>query len=230
MTFEDALLDKAQKELEATEKLCMDTTKKFSIKKVFGMSSSSSGNKLDNLTNISQTKEKLLEEKITKSIILADCKLYLAMLTFIRQEVSAYLTSGILQIRSSWKKYAKIHKQMYELYKKVEPNAEKIYGCDPNSNGFQLYIDDAEVESSPEKAATDNKSTASNKTSSSDDKTSETDQAINDLVITDDDDLESMPVDVIKRLLGAVSFGYGVFQITLSFMPGNLLKLIKVFG
>jgi hypothetical protein len=91
MTFEDALLDRAQKELEATEKLCSDPTKKFSLKKAFGLSSSSSANKLS-------TREKILEEKFTKAIILADCKLYLALLTFIRQEVSAYLTSGILQV------------------------------------------------------------------------------------------------------------------------------------
>jgi len=98
MTFEDALLDRAQKELEATEKLCSDPTKKFSLKKAFGLSSSSSANKLSNLTDINLTREKILEEKFTKAIILADCKLYLALLTFIRQEVSAYLTSGILQV------------------------------------------------------------------------------------------------------------------------------------
>ena len=109
MTFEDNLLDKAQKELEATEKLCSDSTKKFSIKKAFGLSSSSSSTKLDNLSDISMTKEKILEEKFTKAIILADCKLYLAMLTFIRQEVSAYLTSGLLQVGDRIKlKYKKI--------------------------------------------------------------------------------------------------------------------------
>ena len=97
MTFEDALLDRAQKELEATEKLCSDPTKKFSLKKAFGLSSSSSANKLS-ITDINLTREKILEEKFTKAIILADCKLYLALLTFIRQEVSAYLTSGILQV------------------------------------------------------------------------------------------------------------------------------------
>ncbi len=97
MTFEDALLDRAQKELEATEKLCSDPTKKFSLKKAFGLSTSSSANKLSNLTD-NLTREKILEEKFTKAIILADCKLYLALLTFIRQEVSAYLTSGILQV------------------------------------------------------------------------------------------------------------------------------------
>ncbi len=60
MTFEDALLDRAQKELEATEKLCSDPTKKFSLKKAFGLSSSSSANKLSimcNETTNERTKE-----------------------------------------------------------------------------------------------------------------------------------------------------------------------------
>lgn len=59
---------------------------------------------------------------------------------------------------------------------------------------------------------------------------SEADQAINDLTIAEEEGALSIPVDVVKRLLGAVSFGYGIFQISLSFMPSNILKLIKIFG
>jgi hypothetical protein len=54
MTFEDPLLDKAQKDIESTEKLCSNQTKMFSsIKKAFGISSSSSSNQLNN-QNVSQ--------------------------------------------------------------------------------------------------------------------------------------------------------------------------------
>ena len=53
MTFEDQLLEQAQKELEATQKLCSDSTKMFSgIKKAFGMSSSSSSNKVNEVIKI----------------------------------------------------------------------------------------------------------------------------------------------------------------------------------
>lgn len=40
MTFEDGLLDKAQKDIENTEKLCSEqnNAKKFSLKKAFGLS------------------------------------------------------------------------------------------------------------------------------------------------------------------------------------------------
>ena len=47
MTFEDNLLEKAQKDIEATEKLCSGSTKMFSsLKKAFGMPSSSSSNSI----------------------------------------------------------------------------------------------------------------------------------------------------------------------------------------
>ncbi len=41
------------------------------------------------------TKEKILEDQFTKAIIIADCKLYNALLTFIRQKISAYLSAGL---------------------------------------------------------------------------------------------------------------------------------------
>ena len=98
-----------------------------------------------------------------------------------------------------------------------------MYGCDPNSNIIELLIEENDDTDNQ-----DNKSIGSSK--NKDDKLSEADQAINELVFTEDDESTNMPIDVVKRLLGAVSFGYGVFQISLSFMPSNLLKLIKVFG
>jgi hypothetical protein len=36
--------------------------------------------------------------------------------------------------------------------------------------------------------------------------------------------------DGVKRLLAAVSYGYGMFQIFISFMPPAYLKVFKMFG
>lgn len=33
-----------------------------------------------------------------------------------------------------------------------------------------------------------------------------------------------------KRLMGAVSFGFGIFQLSVSLLPPNLLKLINFLG
>lgn len=168
------------------------------------------------------TKEQILEDKFTKAIILADCKLYSAVLTFVRQEVSAYLSSGILQIRNSWKRYNKIQKQLYDMYKKLEPNADKIYGCNPDSNVVQLWIEDTDEN--------DNQTNSKSNNAANNDDEDQASQGLNELVISDEETKDGLSLEVVKRLLGAVSFGYGFFQICLSFMPPNVLKLIKVFG
>jgi hypothetical protein len=58
MTFEDSLLDKAQKDLESTEKLCAQASGKVmsSLKKAFGISSSASLNKLNQKVIINRIK------------------------------------------------------------------------------------------------------------------------------------------------------------------------------
>ena len=213
ITFEEPLLEKSQKELESTEKLCSDQTKMFKgLKKAFGMSSSTSATTITNLDEninslISPHREPSLEEKFTKAIIIADCKLYLALLTFIRQDVASYLSSGLLQIRRSWKAYSRIQKQLFELYKRLEPNAEELYG---SSGCVTIWHDDNEDSEA-------GKSTAA--------------QELQDLTIGDDElSNTGISVEAVKRLLGAVSFGYGVFQICLSFMPPSALKLIKILG
>lgn len=229
MTFEEPLLEKAQKDIDATEKLCSTQTKKFStFKKAFGISSSSSSNQLSNQQNASNSLAESIEDKYTKAIILADCKLYSAILTFVRQEASAYLTNGVLQIRKSWKMYAKIQRQLYDIYKKLEPNAEQIYGSDPNSAMIQLFVEETETDDTTAAATTEDTKA----------KQSQMDQALNELNLGDNDtDTDNaainepvLTLEVCKRLLGAVSFGYGLFQICLSFIPPNMLKLVKLIG
>ena len=106
------------------------------------------------------------------------------------------------------------------MYKKIEPNAEAIYGSDPNASTLQLFIDEKDDEDGENEKGQDKNGI----------KRDSSIVQLNELTITDDDTKNNMSPEAIKRLLGAVSFGYGVFQICLSFMPPNILKLIKVFG
>ncbi|XP_026679550.1 tetratricopeptide repeat protein 39C-like [Diaphorina citri] len=39
-----------------------------------------------------------------------------------------------------------------------------------------------------------------------------------------------IPADTIARLLGAISFGYGTFQLCMSLLPPSMLKLIHFLG
>lgn len=91
----------------------------------------------------------------------------------------------------------------------MEPNAKDIYGS--NSEMVEILIEDNGDENN-----NDPKNAEMN---------------MNELTIDDDEISENkISSEAVKRLLGAVSFGYGVFQISLSFMPPNALKLIKIFG
>jgi hypothetical protein len=155
---------------------------------------------------------KLLEEKFTKAILIADCKVNLAILGFLKEDMSP---SALLQMRKSWRIYAKVQKKLYQIYKKMEPNAEQIYGSDSTSANIVQWSEETN------EASASNSEDASNQ-----------DTSLNELNITDEEIANegAMSLETVKRLLGAVSFGYGLFQICLSFAPPNLLKLIKVFG
>lgn len=41
---------------------------------------------------------------------------------------------------------------------------------------------------------------------------------------------KSVPPEVVSRLMSAVSFGYGIFQLCISLLPPSLLKLIHFLG
>jgi hypothetical protein len=47
---------------------------------------------------------------------------------------------------------------------------------------------------------------------------------------TSNDTSDELSLYTIKRLLGSVSFGFGLFQIALSFVPPKIMKLIKFLG
>lgn len=92
---------------------------------------------------------------------------------------------------------------------------------------IELWIEDGEE-------AGDNKSDSNNnkekeKEKEKDKAEDELSTAISDLIV-DEETTHGLSLETTKRLLGAVSFGYGLFQICLSFMPASILKLIKVFG
>ncbi len=145
-----------------------------------------------------------------KQIIIADCKLFKAILTFISQDITGYLRSGILQLRSSWKLYSRINKQLFGLYQKFDQNTDQLFSFD-RSTVDECVFDE---------------------TIGSDEVAKEEDESIqntlNELNINEQND--EIDIESIKRLLGAVGFGYGMFQIFMSFMPPNYLKLFNILG
>ena len=59
-----------------------------------------------------------LEERLERQVIVADCILYQAMLTFIPMDLSGYVKGGWL-LRKAYKHYSKLHKEISSLHKAV---------------------------------------------------------------------------------------------------------------
>lgn len=45
-----------------------------------------------------------------------------------------------------------------------------------------------------------------------------------------DNNIDANDFEEIRRLVGAVNFGYGIFQLCISLLPPHILKLISLFG
>jgi hypothetical protein len=133
-----------------------------------------------------------------------------AILTLIKQELSGLFGAGLL-LRKAWKIYEKLHSELFTLYCAKDSNAEKDYGTKPEEKiVFQF----------------DN----SNETSNADDNDNDDELSFKSFGSDNNDPADDLSLYTIKRLLGSVSFGYGLFQIALSFVPPRVMKLIKFLG
>ncbi|XP_014267739.2 tetratricopeptide repeat protein 39C isoform X1 [Maylandia zebra] len=104
MTFEEEKMQMAFEDLKATERLCESEnmgvieTIKSKIKR--NMDSQRSG--------------VAAVDRLQRQIIIADCQVYLAVLSFIKQELSSYIKGGWI-LRKAWKMYNKCYNDITRL-------------------------------------------------------------------------------------------------------------------
>ncbi|XP_032386323.1 tetratricopeptide repeat protein 39C isoform X1 [Etheostoma spectabile] len=104
MTFEEEKMQLAFEDLKATERLCESEntgvieTIKNKIKR--NMDSQRSG--------------VAVVDRLQRQIIIADCQVYLAVLSFIKQELSSYIKGGWI-LRKAWKMYNKCYSDITHL-------------------------------------------------------------------------------------------------------------------
>ena len=139
--------------------------------------------------------------------------LLVAIITLIKQELSGLFGAGLL-LRKAWKIYEKLHSELFDLYRSKDTNAEKDYGSKPEDNVVFHFEN-----------ATDMTNGNSNGQGDDDDELS-----FKSFDSNSNDPTDEISLYTVKRLLGSVSFGYGLFQIALSFVPPRIMKLIKFFG
>uniref|UniRef100_A0A8C9ZHU6 Tetratricopeptide repeat domain 39C n=1 Tax=Sander lucioperca TaxID=283035 RepID=A0A8C9ZHU6_SANLU len=122
MTFEEEKMQLAFEDLKATERLCESEntgvieTIKNKIKR--NMDSQRSGVAVVN--------------RLQRQIIIADCQVYLAVLSFIKQELSSYIKGGWI-LRKAWKMYNKCYSDITHLQESSRRRASEQQATPPPS-------------------------------------------------------------------------------------------------
>ncbi|KAK2906899.1 hypothetical protein QQF64_019207 [Cirrhinus molitorella] len=174
MTFEEEKMQMASDDLRTTEKLCESDnagvieTIRNKIKK--SMDSQRSG--------------VAIVDRLQRQIIVADCQVYLAVLSFVKQELSAYIKGGWI-LRKAWKMYNKCYSDISQLQEACRRRSSDQQGA--------LASDQANHNTSAESGG-------------------------------------RVTEEVLDRLKGSVSFGYGLFHLCISMVPPHLLKIVNLLG
>ncbi|CAH1984671.1 unnamed protein product [Acanthoscelides obtectus] len=105
MSYEEEKLNKAIQVLRDLEKRCASETGwlRQVTQRVFSF------------TQVDAKSEQSLADQLETQIILADSQVCIAILTFLQQELSAYLKGG-WALRKAWKVYQKVYKDILNLY------------------------------------------------------------------------------------------------------------------
>uniref|UniRef100_A0A3P9KQH9 Tetratricopeptide repeat domain 39C n=1 Tax=Oryzias latipes TaxID=8090 RepID=A0A3P9KQH9_ORYLA len=104
MTFEEEKMQMAFQSLKATEKLCESAN----IGVIETIKSKIKGN------TDAQRSGTAAVDRLQRQVIIADCQVYLAVLSFIKQELSGYIKGGWI-LRKAWKMYNKCYNDITHL-------------------------------------------------------------------------------------------------------------------
>ncbi|KAI5698075.1 hypothetical protein M8J75_001344 [Diaphorina citri] len=229
MTFEEDKLNECMAELRALERRCASDIGwlKSMRNKVFGETTQS------------------LTDRLETQIILADTQVSIAILTFLQQDIAGYVKGG-WTLRKAWKVYQHTYQQILGLYKKAFKNGAApqqqtplFLNCDlpswsqpttpcqeDNNNDWSVPSSLASTPTSlsPKPLTHHQHSFLKNPLAAffgSHQQQTNQNNSTNECPI---------PADTIARLLGAISFGYGTFQLCMSLLPPSMLKLIHFLG
>ncbi|XP_076602102.1 tetratricopeptide repeat protein 39C-like isoform X2 [Chaetodon auriga] len=122
MTFEEEKMQMAFEDLKATERLCeSENTGVIEAIK----------NKIKRSMD-SQRSGVAAVDRLQRQIIIADCQVYLAVLSFIKQELSSYIKGGWI-LRKAWKMYNKCYSDITQLQEGCRRRASEQQAMPPPS-------------------------------------------------------------------------------------------------
>ncbi|XP_061652312.1 tetratricopeptide repeat protein 39C-like isoform X1 [Phyllopteryx taeniolatus] len=115
MTFEEEKMQLASEDLKATERLC-ESENAGVIQTLKNKMKRSTDSRRSGVAAV---------ERLQRQIIIADCQVYLAVLAFTKQELSAYIKGGWI-LRKAWKVYDKCYSDITQLQERSSSSSRKI--------------------------------------------------------------------------------------------------------
>uniref|UniRef100_A0A672Q5R7 Tetratricopeptide repeat domain 39C n=1 Tax=Sinocyclocheilus grahami TaxID=75366 RepID=A0A672Q5R7_SINGR len=174
MTFEEEKMQMASDDLRTTEKLC-ESDNAGVIETI--------RNKIKKSVSLFRSGVEIVD-RLQRQIIVADCQVYLAVLSFVKQELSAYIKGGWI-LRKAWKMYNKCYSdisQLQEACRRRSPDQQGALTSEQDNHNTSAESGGRVTE------------------------------------------------EVLDRLKGSVSFGYGLFHLCISMVPPHLLKIVNLLG
>jgi len=192
LTFEDDQLDRALENLKRAQRVCYveNTAKK--------------GPELGR------------DEQLMRQILYADCELYMALLTFLKQGITDYIKGGYL-MRRAWKLYDKCYCEISAIGGPFLMWAPELRG--EGNGALQSGLDEGE-EALDESVGVGVVSPLD---------PDEMVPSLDDLTINEVN-AEAVSPEALKHLQAAVSCGYGLFHLAISLVPPKLLKFCHLLG
>ncbi|XP_046659988.1 tetratricopeptide repeat protein 39C-like [Homalodisca vitripennis] len=216
MSFEEEMLTEAQTVLRNVERRCAQDIGwlKSMRNKVFGSFKEKSGE----------------AGRLEQQVILADTQVCLALLTFLQQDMSGCVRGGWL-LRKAWRVYQHTYNQILTLYRQTFGSELTVPGSDFAS--WRVVTQGPGMVESPScdwSAPTSPHTTPLSPSTPSGYLNGYKSSFASLLNAFSPAPQNEMEPEEISRLMSAVSFGYGVFQLCVSLLPPSLLKLIQLLG
>ncbi|XP_076756953.1 tetratricopeptide repeat protein 39C-like [Xylocopa sonorina] len=173
--------------------------------------------------------------KLERQIVLADSQVCSAILTLLQQELTGYVRGGWM-LRKAWRVYQHAYSQILQLYQRtfgsnpsVGFNTRRSSSCNGSSYSLQSPLI-ASPGSSEWSIPSCNGSTNPTPISSHSGLRSSLSMFFSLTGITSEQQTPFVEPTEVSRLMSAVSFGYGIYQLCVSLLPPSLLKVIHFLG
>ncbi|XP_015189345.1 PREDICTED: tetratricopeptide repeat protein 39C-like isoform X2 [Polistes dominula] len=173
-------------------------------------------------------------DKLERQIVLADSQVCSAILTLLQQELTGYVRGGWM-LRKAWRVYQHTYVQISQLYRRTFGNVPSDFEANcsiPGKNGSCYSLQSPYSPGSSEWSIPSFNGSPGNSTpiTSPSGLRSSLSMFFSITGITSEQQTPFIEPSEVTRLMSAVSFGYGIYQLCVSLLPPSLLKLIHFLG